>query len=330
MAVHLSFLLIFTGLAGSHSITTVSKVSVKHGDEITIPCLYDSRYINNVKYVCKGYYWSSCSTEIRTDSQNSSRKFSISDDKIQNIFTVTIKDVTNKDDDDYWCVVEGNEGSDDGKYFHLSPTGATPSVSVDRQEITGFKGDNINIKCYYRNDGVMKWCKLDRSCVTGSSGSIDGTGVTISREWTSVSTVTMSGLRTESSGWYSCDKEDFQMPVHVTVTDRPTTTTSSLTTVSASTVNHNPVSADQALTTVQGELQSPSHHVKSFGIRLSVIFVVMVTLFIWFIFKRHKQRKVESSATITAEGEVRYMRNTSGEPEVSCGERCGRNIKFCG
>ncbi|XP_029305388.1 uncharacterized protein LOC115019859 isoform X2 [Cottoperca gobio] len=312
MAVHLSFLLIFTGLAGSHSITTVSKVSVKAGDSITIPCLYDSKYINNVKYLRKGYYWSSCSTEIRTDSQSISEKFSISDDKIQKIFTVTIKDVTNKDTD-YWCAV-------DKKYFQLPATGGTPTVSVDRQEITGFKGGNININCYYRNFGVMKWCKLGRSCVTGSSGSIDGTGVTISESGPGVFTVTMSGLKTESSGWYSCVKDDFQMPVHVTVTDRPTTTTRSLTIVSASAVNHNPVSADQALITVQGEQQSPSHHLKSFGIRLSVIFIVMVTLFIWFIFKRHKQRKVESSATTTAEGEVRYMRNTSGEPEVSCGE----------
>ncbi|XP_029305383.1 uncharacterized protein LOC115019857 isoform X3 [Cottoperca gobio] len=319
MAVHLSFLLIFTGLAGSHSITTVSKVSVKAGEEITIPCLYDSKYINNVKYLCKGYYRFSCSTEIRTDSQSISEKFSISDDKIQKIFTVTIKDVTNKDTD-YWCAVEDIGRLDDKKYFQLPATGGTPSVSVDRQEITGFKGGNININCYYRNFGVMKWCKLGRSCVTGSSGSIDGTGVTISESGPGVSTVTMSGLRTESSGWYSCVKEDIQMPVHVTVTDRPTTTTRSLTIVSASAVNHNPVSADQALITVQGEQQSPSHHLKSCGIRLSVIFIVMVTLFIWFIFKRHKQRKVESSATTTAEGEVRYMRNTSGEPEVSCGE----------
>ncbi|XP_029305390.1 uncharacterized protein LOC115019859 isoform X4 [Cottoperca gobio] len=259
MAVHLSFLLIFTGLAGSHSITTVSKVSVKAGDSITIPCLYDSKYINNVKYLRKGYYWSSCSTEIRTDSQSISEKFSISDDKIQKIFTVTIKDVTNKDTD-YWCAV-------DKKYFQLPATGGTPTVSVDRQEITGFKGGNININCYYRNFGVMKWCKLGRSCVTGSSGSIDGTGVTISESGPGVFTVTMSGLKTESSGWYSCVKDDFQMPVHVTVTDRPTTTTPamtrslttlttrSLTIVSASAVNHNPVSADQALITVQGEQQ---------------------------------------------------------------------------
>ncbi|KAJ4949258.1 hypothetical protein JOQ06_020774 [Pogonophryne albipinna] len=124
MTVQLSFLLIFTGLTGIHSITTVSKVSVRAGGTITIPCLYESHYINHVKYFCKGSTWASCSYEVKTNKPSSSGKFSISDDKKQRVFTVTINDLTEEDTDYYWCVVEINYGPDLGTLFHLSVTGA--------------------------------------------------------------------------------------------------------------------------------------------------------------------------------------------------------------
>uniref|UniRef100_A0A3B4UAK6 Immunoglobulin domain-containing protein n=1 Tax=Seriola dumerili TaxID=41447 RepID=A0A3B4UAK6_SERDU len=200
--------------AGVHSVTTVSKVivttvskvSVKAGDSITIPCLYGSQYTNHVKYLCKGYYWKLCLVEAQTNQPRSSRKFSICDDKKQRIFTVTIQNLTNTDTY-YWCKAPLN----------------TPSLSVDHQEITGFIGESINISCYYRNSGESEWCRLGMNCVTGSSGSIDGTSVTISATVPNVFTVTMSGLKTESSGWYYCVKGELQMPVHVTVTEKPTT-----------------------------------------------------------------------------------------------------------
>ena len=59
--------------------------------------------------------------------------------------------------------------------------------------------------------------------MTEPSGLIDGTAVTIDRRVPNVFTVAMSGLRTESSGWYWCVKGGFQMPVYLTVTEKPTT-----------------------------------------------------------------------------------------------------------
>ena len=99
----------------------------------------------------------------------------------------------------------------------------TPSLYVDDQRITGNKGDNITISCHHRISGGVKWCRLGSSCVTGSSGSMGGTEVTIDTSASNVSTVTMSGLKTESSGWYLCVKGDLQMPVYVTVTGQSTT-----------------------------------------------------------------------------------------------------------
>ncbi|XP_035981950.1 uncharacterized protein LOC118557064 [Fundulus heteroclitus] len=185
----------------------------------SLPCLYESQYRNHVKYLCEGYYWSSCSYAIKTDSQGS-EKYSISDDKIQTIFNVTINHLTVKNTD-YWCAVEINGGSDVGQYFQLSVTTGTPSLYVDNQEVTGFIGEDVTINCHYRTSREMKWCKLGRDCVVGATGSIDGATVIINTKEKSVFNVTMRGLMPRSSGWYYCDNGNFQMPVHLTVTARP-------------------------------------------------------------------------------------------------------------
>ncbi|XP_059215965.1 CMRF35-like molecule 1 [Centropristis striata] len=287
MAVHVSFLLILTGLTGIHSITTVSKVSVRTGGSVSIPCFYESEYKNHVKYLCKGAFWVSCSSVVKTNQHSSSGKFSISYDQSRRIFTVTIKDVTDKDTD-YWCIVEMNDGPDYGKHFQLSVTGATPSLYVDQQEVTGFKGGNITISCRYSNPGVIKWCKLGSFCVTGPTGSIDGTTVTIDASVPNVFTVTMHGLM--SSGWYYCVKGDLQMPVHVTLNEQPTTTTTAKLLITLPPTPDLTLVFTSEAPTAQGGYPSPSDHLKIFSIRLSVLtFAVMVTLFIWFIVKRYSK-----------------------------------------
>ncbi|XP_036980403.1 uncharacterized protein LOC119033912 [Acanthopagrus latus] len=313
MTVHLRILVILMGLAGIRSVTTVSKVSVKAGGSISIPCLYEPRYRNNLKYLCKGYDWTSCSSAIKTDKQ-SSGSFSISDDKIQRIVTVTIKDLKEQDRCVYWCAVDIKKLVDERKYFYLSVTGDTPALNVDHQEIQGFTGEEITIKCHYSKRGVIKWCRLGRNCVTDPSGSIDGTEVTIDRRVPSVFTVTISRLRTDSGGWYWCDR-GFQMPVHLTVTEKPTTTTVAATTLLTTTEPENPPtgSVDEETTTVQSEQQSESIYLKNFIIRLSLlIFITVVTMFIWFTLKKHKQAKAAASATATSctESDVDVMRGS--------------------
>ncbi|KAL7382966.1 hypothetical protein ABVT39_002580 [Epinephelus coioides] len=291
MAVNLRVLLILCGLTGINSITTVRKVSVKAGASVIIPCLYDKRYINHVKGLCKGYHWNSCSYVVKTNQRNSG-KFSISDDKSRRIFNVTIKDLTAKDTD-YWCAVEIDGGSDVREYFQLS---VTRGLYVAQQAITGFIGDDITINCYYHNSGEFKWCRLGSSCVTMTSGSIDGT---IIRRVSNAFTVTMSRLSTKSSGWYLCVKGDLQMPVHLTVTVKPTTTTLA-TTQRFSTLSSTP---DLNPNTGGG---SASVDLKNLLILLCLlILIVLVALFIWFLLKRHKQTQAESSATRMAD-EVTY------------------------
>ncbi|XP_041803945.1 polymeric immunoglobulin receptor-like isoform X2 [Chelmon rostratus] len=307
MAVNLSFLLILTGLTGIHSITTINRVSVRAGDSISIPCLYDPQFRNSMKYLCKGYYFNSCSYLAKTNQQ-SSGKFSISDDNDQRIFTVTLNDLMDTDTDYYWCAVEINEESDVGEYFYLSVTRGMPRLYVDHQEITGFNGENIIINCYHRNSGKPSWCRLGSSCVR-SSGSIDGARVTIDDRALNVFTVMMTELRAESSGWYACVRRDIQIPVHVTVTEKPTTNTPTatrhLTNLSHTSehLNHTSVFASEG----------PTGHL-SFTIRLSLLVLfVMMTSFIWLMVRRCKQTKETSAISTEQQEEVRYTRKPSGE-----------------
>nr|XP_040034930.1 uncharacterized protein LOC120820825 isoform X4 [Gasterosteus aculeatus aculeatus] len=287
-----------------HSIR-VSEVSVKAGGSISIPCLYSSQYTNHVKYLCKGYDWISCTYQVKTNEKNST-KFSISDDKIQKIFTVTVNELTNGDSY-YWCAVEINDGPDDRDYFHLSVTTGTRSLYVDNQEKTAFLGGDVTIKCHHqRNPGEMRWCRMGSSCVTQRSGSIDGTEVTIDRNVPNVFSVTMRGLKTESSGWYLCVSGNLQFPVRLTVTEQPNTKTPLQETTHAE--NLSTFLPTTTPTTVQEEQNRNASFGRTETLILTsvLIFTLMVALFFCLMLKRHKQNKSASSAMKEAEEEVTY------------------------
>ncbi|XP_028324846.1 uncharacterized protein LOC114477014 isoform X5 [Gouania willdenowi] len=228
MAVHFSILLLLSGVTGICSITTVRKVSVKTGKSISIPCLYSSENTDKVKYLCEGYSWHSCTFVAQTNQPQNSDKFSITDDKTQRIFTVTISKL-DKSNNNFWCV-SGVQGSYIREYFYLSVTKGESSLYTEEQNYVGYIGENITIKCFSKVTGVKKWCRLGGPCVTDSirDGAIHGTTVTINTSVPGGFNVTMSKLRSESEGWYYCEAGDFQMPVYIRVQNRPETTSSTL------------------------------------------------------------------------------------------------------
>ncbi|CAI5654312.1 CMRF35-like molecule 4 [Oreochromis niloticus] len=151
----------------------------------------------------------------------------------------------------------------------------------------------------------MKWCRLERNCVTGSSGSIDGTTVTAHMRDLNVFTVTMSGLKSENTGWYWCAKGDIQIPVYLTVTEKPITTTTS--TTSTTTVAEN-----GTFTTIEQQSKSTvaeNKHRASFDLKILIVplgvLILLILMFFWFILKQ-KQSKAESLATAMVEEEVTY------------------------
>ncbi|CAJ1080427.1 uncharacterized protein LOC109977750 isoform X2 [Xyrichtys novacula] len=299
MNAHLSALLIFTGLSGLQSLTTVSKVPVKIGGSITVPCLYESKYKNHVKYLCEGYYWNYCSYAVKTNQQKRPAEFSIFDDKQQGVFTVTIKSQKNLY---YWCAVEIKNGNDTGVFFQLSVTKG-PRLLDGPQKVSGFRGGNIIINFPYTSRGGVHWCRLGGSCVKEPSGSIAGADVTISAENPVGVKVTLSGLRTYSSGWYYFAKGDLKMPVHVTVKERPRATTQETTTtclnISSSTlqpVTHTWTSAYEENTEAPGSFIHSLSLMIPLSLLLTVLLIVAITF--WFIWRRHKETKARlSSAT---------------------------------
>ncbi|KAM8859548.1 uncharacterized protein AB9W97_019544 isoform 2-T2 [Spinachia spinachia] len=229
-------------------IVTVGEVPVKAGGSISIPCLYKQMYKKHVKYLCEGSPFLFCSIKVETTKKNknvSSERFSISDDANQGIFTVTINKLTDKDSEShYWCALKINRGLDVKKELQLSvTTTGVPRLYVDQQEISAFDRGSVTVRCYNINPPDSKWCRLNEMCVTGGSGSIDGTAVTINASVSNVFSVTMSGLRTESSGWYFCANENFQMPVRVTVHELPATTA---TTISSKTGRTSPTTTQHS------------------------------------------------------------------------------------
>uniref|UniRef100_A0A3B3Q3R0 Ig-like domain-containing protein n=1 Tax=Paramormyrops kingsleyae TaxID=1676925 RepID=A0A3B3Q3R0_9TELE len=102
-------------------VSTLSRVTVQRGGSVTIPCFYGDRYKTHVKYWCRGDYRDSCTPIVHSDSPQEG-KVSIRDDPDQQVFTVTINDVTAGDSDYYWCGVEISRGSDVGDQVKLLVT----------------------------------------------------------------------------------------------------------------------------------------------------------------------------------------------------------------
>ncbi|XP_045075600.1 polymeric immunoglobulin receptor-like [Coregonus clupeaformis] len=306
MALHLSLLLLL------FSRLSVSKVSVKTGNSITIPCRYNLRYIEYVKYWCQGDYWNSCSALVRTDQPKISGTVSISDDVTRRIFSVTMTDLQPEDSGYYWCAVE-TTGRDQHTYLHLSVTTGTPGLYVDQQEVTGVEGGSVTVRCYYSNSGDIKWCRMGGDCVL-YSGTLHGTSVTLKRTSDAnnrkVLTVTMSGLKMENTDWYWCEVGELEMPVHITVSQQTATQrTIKMTSTIQAPTNQQPsasptaelVQTDNTSQGAEGNMEDV--HQRSIDVKVLLIpwgMLVVVTagiLVTWKMWTKHKDNKAKDQTT---------------------------------
>ncbi|XP_072566591.1 polymeric immunoglobulin receptor-like isoform X2 [Paramormyrops kingsleyae] len=204
-------------LSVTHGVSTMKRLSVQRGGSVTIPCFYSDRYKTHVKYWCRGHYRDSCTSIVHSDSPQEG-KVSVRDDPDQQVFTVTINNLTAGDSDRYWCGVKISGGSDVGDQVHLSVTDGS-RLSVDKQEVTGVEGDSVSIQGRYKYDyGQKLWCKIGVSCASERSVSLDGRPVLIRDDRVNkVFSVTMRGLERKDTGWYWCADRYHQIPVHITV-----------------------------------------------------------------------------------------------------------------
>ncbi|XP_024259406.2 polymeric immunoglobulin receptor-like isoform X2 [Oncorhynchus tshawytscha] len=310
MALHLSLLLL---LLIFDRLSAVRHVSVQTGGSITFPCHYDLNHINHVKYWCKGLGWDVCLYVVRTDHPKSSGKTSISDDINKRIFTVTMTDLTSWDSNTYRCVVEINRGPDIMiQWFYLSVTPGTPELYVEQQEVTGVEGRSITVCCYYSNSGDMKWCRMGGNCVSGFSGTLNGTSVTLTRTSDAnnrkVLTVTMSGLKMENTDWYWCRVGELEMPVHITVSQQTATQrTSKMTSTTqdptpqqpSASPTAEPVQTDNTSQGAEGNMEEVHQRsVKVLLISLGMLVVVTAGILVtWKMWRRHKDNKAKDQIT---------------------------------
>ncbi|XP_038816721.1 polymeric immunoglobulin receptor-like [Salvelinus namaycush] len=312
MALHLSLLLlIFYRLSAGK----VGYVSVQTGGSITFPCSYDQYYINHVKYWCKGYDWTRCSSVVRTDHPKSRGKTSISDDINKRILTVTMTDLKSWDYGNYRCVVEINGGPDIRiQWIYLSVTPGTSELYVEQQEVTGEGGGSVTVHCYYSNTGFMKWCRMGGDGVMWYSWTLHGTSVKLKRTSEANNrkalTVTMSELKMENTDWYWCRVGELEMPVHITVSQQTATQRTSKMTSStqdptpqqpSASPTAEPVQTDNTSQGAEGnmeEVHQRSIDVKVLLISLGMLVVVTAGILVtWKMWRKHKDNKAKDQTT---------------------------------
>ncbi|XP_058628677.1 CMRF35-like molecule 8 [Onychostoma macrolepis] len=93
-------LLMIPGVLSSISVTGYS------GGGVRIRWRYDRKYTENAKYFCRGQQ---CTELIRTNTKNEwvdSGRFSLYDDTTAEVFTVTIRDLSEWDSGTYYCAAD--------------------------------------------------------------------------------------------------------------------------------------------------------------------------------------------------------------------------------
>ncbi|XP_036412785.1 polymeric immunoglobulin receptor-like [Colossoma macropomum] len=219
----------------SESLKTLKNVAAKLGGSLSIPCFYDEKYKSNRKYWCKGYYWSSCKIVAYTDTNGNTF---VTDHPTQNMFTVELNSFRDSYSGYYWCAVEiGGSGTPDDKDYLYLMVSADPAVSVINSRVSGQEGGSVSVQCLcsaqYQNK-QKQWCRFkDWSCYTlERTDTSQNSSVLVSDDGKGSVSVEMRGLQKSDAGWYWFSAGDVGVTVHLTVTERPSTTTA-VTTVSA-------------------------------------------------------------------------------------------------
>uniref|UniRef100_A0A8C2F7F5 Si:dkeyp-104b3.18 n=1 Tax=Cyprinus carpio TaxID=7962 RepID=A0A8C2F7F5_CYPCA len=197
-------------------------LTVQTGGSVTIPCYYDKKYTQQKKY------WFSEIDKSITYTNTTEQNLSVSDHPDQSLFTVTMRNLQNKHNGKYYCVVKpGEQPSTKTIYEPYLKIQSAPDVSVvNSSSVSGHEGGDISVQCLYSSDyqnKLKQWCRYkDQSCYTvGRSDTSQNSSVQISDDGRRSFTVRMTGLRLTDSGWYYCSVGDALNPVHLTVIEEP-------------------------------------------------------------------------------------------------------------
>ncbi|KAK6490409.1 hypothetical protein HHUSO_G4937 [Huso huso] len=227
-------LILLATLQATSSLSSDREVSGLEGGSVSVPCHYDLKYRDHVKYWCRGKSWELCEAVKRTDDpKRDEDKVSISDDQTRGVFTVTMRRLEKTDKGWYWCAIKliGNQ-TDEHAYIYLKVAQGTSSLAVASYTITGLEGGSVSVLCHYDEccwDHVKYWCtgKEWDSCKTvkrsdSPQNAADKTSITDNKTQ-GVFSVTMRRLEKGDAGWYWCAIEreglDDRISLFLTVAD---------------------------------------------------------------------------------------------------------------
>ncbi|KAL3996106.1 cytoplasmic tRNA 2-thiolation protein 1 [Sarotherodon galilaeus] len=145
-----------------HCCDTVTNIESYEGYSESINCPYENQYRNNLKYICRGNRPSTCLQQALITSNNrENARFSLDDEKMSRIFTVTISSLTQSDSGYYLCGVQTNSDHD---VFSAVELRVKEWCCVRSTEITGTVGQPLTLQCPYpqqHRDNRKFLCKGD-------------------------------------------------------------------------------------------------------------------------------------------------------------------------
>ncbi|RXN32185.1 polymeric immunoglobulin receptor-like protein [Labeo rohita] len=187
--------------------------TVQTGGSVTIPCYYDEKTPPQKKY----WHSETDHTYRNTTEEN----LSVIDEPDQSLFTVTMRNLQNKDTGHYGCVVDIQEQLTVTYGLYIKVQSA-PDMFVVSSSVSGHEGGDISVQCLYSSGYQSKpkrWCRYKgQSCYTvGRTDTSQNSSVQISDDRRRSFTVLMTGLRLTDSGWYFCSAGETLNPVQLTV-----------------------------------------------------------------------------------------------------------------
>ncbi|KAK1138222.1 polymeric immunoglobulin receptor-like [Acipenser oxyrinchus oxyrinchus] len=280
-ASEMKLLILLAILSGAGALSGPDQVNGLLRESVTIQCRYGKDYKDSVKYWCKGQFRISCTTLISTDALQTNDRISISDNKTEGVFTVTMRQLREEDEGWYWCGIK-RTGYDEGISVYLT---------VNKDMVTGWIQGLVTIQCRYDkgfNDNVKYWSRgtifKDSTVLVRTDETKTPNRISISDKKTEgVFTVTMKDLREEDEGRYWCGIErksilaDNSNAVHLTVkgTLKPTAKT---TTTTPTTERTAPAIASTAVKTSSspGQTGHTTPHIDIWSYLRWILFVLML------------------------------------------------------
>ncbi|XP_019203049.1 polymeric immunoglobulin receptor [Oreochromis niloticus] len=145
-----------------HCCDTVTNIESYEGYSKSINCPYENQYRNNLKYICRGNRPSTClQRALITSNNRENGRFSLDDEKMSRIFTLTISSLTQSDSGYYLCGVQTNSDHD---VFSAVELRVKEWCCVRSTEITGTVGHPLTLQCPYpqqHRDNNKFLCKGD-------------------------------------------------------------------------------------------------------------------------------------------------------------------------